>query len=120
VPGIAANLWTPQAPKPVLVATSPITTSQALDLRLFVLEDEFRVNVKLQGGKAASEQNILALETGLGCKLSDSFRKFLQAHDGAKPETNIFKINGKNECGVNRFIPSDEVLCPSRGERSGL
>jgi hypothetical protein len=77
---------------------------------LFVLEDELRVNVKLQGGKAASEQNILALEEGLGCKLSDSFRKFLQAHDGAKPETNIFKINDKNECGVNRFIPSERVL----------
>ena len=68
------------------------------------------MKIKLQGGKPASEQNVLALETGLGCKLSDSFRKFLQAHDGAKPETNIFKINDKNDCGVNRFIPSDEVL----------
>lgn len=68
------------------------------------------MKLKLQGGRAASEQNVLALETRLGCKLSDSFRKFLQANDGAKPETNIFRISDNNECGVNRFIPSDEVL----------
>jgi hypothetical protein len=68
------------------------------------------MKVKLQGGKAASEKSILALETGLGCKLSDSFRVFVRVHDGAKPETNIFKINDKNECGVNRFIPADEIL----------
>jgi hypothetical protein len=68
------------------------------------------MTVKLNGGKTASEQDILALETALGCQLSDSLRKFLQEHDGAKPENNIFKIGDTNECGVNRFIPCGEIL----------
>lgn len=68
------------------------------------------MKVKLQDGKIASEQDVLALETRLGCELSDSFRKFLQQDDGAKPETNIFRIDDKNESGVNKFIPAAEIL----------
>jgi hypothetical protein len=68
------------------------------------------MTVKLEGGKTASQQNILALETGLGCKLSNSLRKFLQEQDGAKPETNIFTIRDKDECSVTSFIPCGEIL----------
>jgi cell wall assembly regulator SMI1 len=68
------------------------------------------MKIKLHGGKPASEQNISALETALGCELSESFKQFLRAHDGAEPETNIFSVDDKNECGVNGFIPSEEVL----------
>jgi len=68
------------------------------------------MNVELHGGKTASEQVILALETGLHFKLSASFREFLQLHDGAKPDTNIFKIGDKDESGVRRFIPASEIL----------
>src|ERR1700684_3484016 len=68
------------------------------------------MKVKLQGGRTAPEQNILRLEAELGCTLSPSFRKFLGVHDGAKPQTNIFRVNDRNECGVDRFIPADEIL----------
>jgi hypothetical protein len=87
-----------------------ITYQMGVDLPSLVMEDEFRMKVKLQGGRTASEQDVLALETRLACKLSDSFRKFLQEHDGAKPETNIFSIDEKNESGVNKFIPAAEIL----------
>ena len=67
------------------------------------------MKIKLNGGKPALEQDCVALETALGCRLSDSYRAFLRSHDGARPENNIFKINDKNSCGVNEFIPVREV-----------
>ena len=67
------------------------------------------MKIKLKNGKPAAEETTLALETALDCRLSASFKVFLQAHDGAQPETNIFKIGGKNESGVNRFIPAGEI-----------
>ena len=59
------------------------------------------MKVRLQGGRAASTQSILMLETELGCALSDSLRKFLEANDGAKPETNIFQIGNNDNSGVS-------------------
>lgn len=53
---------------------------------------------------------ILALQTALGCQLSDSYKSFIRVHDGAEPETNIFRISEKNESGVNRFIPVSEIF----------
>jgi hypothetical protein len=67
------------------------------------------MEVRLQGGEAASTQSILMLETELGCTLSDSFKKFLEANDGAQPETNMFQIGDKNNSGVSRSILSDEI-----------
>lgn len=34
---------------------------------------------------------------------------FVRTHDGAKPETNIFRISRDHESGVNRFIPVSEI-----------
>src|SRR5271170_848465 len=68
------------------------------------------MTVKLTCGKTASQQEILALETELNCRLSDSLKMFLQEHDGAEPESNIFRITDNNECGVNQFIPCGEML----------
>jgi hypothetical protein len=68
------------------------------------------MTVKLTCGKTASQQEILALETALNCRLSDSLKMFLQEHDGAEPESNIFRITDNNECGVNQFIPCGEML----------
>jgi hypothetical protein len=68
------------------------------------------MKIKLKKGKPASDESILALQAALGCQVSDSFRGFLHANDGAEPETNIFKITEKNESGVNRFIPVSEIL----------
>lgn len=67
------------------------------------------MKIRLKNGKGASEERILSLEATLGCRLSDSFRNFLQTHDGAEPETNRFRINEKNSSGVNRFIPVREI-----------
>jgi hypothetical protein len=68
------------------------------------------MNIKLHSGQAASEEAILRLETALGYRLSNTFRDFLRACDGAEPESNSFTVGAKNESGVRRFIPSDEIL----------
>jgi SMI1 / KNR4 family (SUKH-1) len=68
------------------------------------------MKIKLRNGEPASEEAILTLEAALGCPLSHSFRAFVRAHDGAKPETNIFKISDNNNSGVNDFIPVSEIL----------
>jgi len=67
------------------------------------------VKIKLKNGKSASEDSIHELEAELGCSLSESFRAFVRANDGSSPETNIFKINEKNESGVNAFIPIRDI-----------
>lgn len=67
------------------------------------------MKIHLHDGKPASEEPTQALEVALGCRLSDSFRAFLRDHDGAKPEANVFEINDKDQCGVNRFIPAAEI-----------
>ena len=51
----------------------------------------------------------MAVEAVLVCPLSDSFKTFLRFNDGAVQDTNIFKIGDNNECGVNRFIPLDQI-----------
>jgi hypothetical protein len=63
------------------------------------------MKVKLKNGRPAAEGMALTLEHALGCRLSDSFKGFISSRDGAKPETNIFKINEQNDSGVNGFIP---------------
>lgn len=68
------------------------------------------MKIKLNKGKAATNEACVALQTALGCELSNSFRSFLRNNDGAEPATNIFKIADKSESGVNRFIPVTEIL----------
>lgn len=67
------------------------------------------MKIEIKNGRPASGEAILALEEVLGCRLSDSFRDFLATNDGAEPETNIFKIDDNNDCGVNQFIPVAEI-----------
>ena len=68
------------------------------------------MKIKLKKGNPASDESILALQVALGCQVSESFRSFLRANDGAEPETNIFKVTETNESGVNKFIPVSEIL----------
>jgi hypothetical protein len=68
------------------------------------------MRIKLTEGKPASEETIRMLEKALGSRLSDLVKVFLLKHDGAEPESNIFKISGENESGVNCFIPVAEIL----------
>jgi hypothetical protein len=67
------------------------------------------MKIKLRNGKVASRDAISAVEATLGCRLSASFRSFVQQNDGSEPDTNIFKIGDNNECGVNEFIPLDQI-----------
>jgi hypothetical protein len=68
------------------------------------------MKIKLRNGKPAHEGALLTIEAVLGCRLSESFRLFLTAHDGAEPESNYFKISDKNGSGVRWFIPATEIL----------
>jgi hypothetical protein len=68
------------------------------------------LKIGLTNGKVASDATIRALEAALGCDISDSFKSFVLANDGAKTETNTFKIAENNDSGVNQFIPVGEIL----------
>jgi len=68
------------------------------------------MKIAITGGKPASESDILALESALGCRLSAAFRTFVEANDGAEPENNVFKVGSHNESGVRQFIPVAAIL----------
>jgi hypothetical protein len=51
-----------------------------------------------------TEEELLLAEQALGCRLPESFRVFVQRHNGAIPEENVFSIRG-NESSVRRLIP---------------
>ncbi|HSS95909.1 MAG TPA: SMI1/KNR4 family protein [Terriglobales bacterium] len=67
------------------------------------------MKITLKNGCDASESSIRALEMELGYPLSDSYKTFVHVYDGAKPETNIFRVSHINECGVSKFIPVAEI-----------
>jgi hypothetical protein len=67
------------------------------------------MKIKLKGGKSASEKALQKLETALGCKISESIRRFVGENDGSEPETNIFQIGKDNDASVNQFIPISEI-----------
>jgi hypothetical protein len=68
------------------------------------------MTIQLKNGKPASEETIVAIEKVLGCLLSESVRRFLAVHDGAKPESNSCKVTEKCSFAVRRFIPAADVL----------
>jgi hypothetical protein len=67
------------------------------------------MKIELKNGKSASLDAIAALEKNLGRPLSSSVKLFLQTNDGAETEPNRFKIDGKNEGGINEFIPASQI-----------
>ncbi|MEW4486677.1 SMI1/KNR4 family protein [Thalassoglobus sp. JC818] len=74
-------------------------------------------NIRINSSKAPSIQSIEAVEIYFATELPDSYRKFIMQHDGARPETCVFRAdNGEIATGVNQFIPIKDVL----GERSNV
>jgi hypothetical protein len=72
------------------------------------------MKIKLTNGRSAEPMDIEKLQREVGSKLPPSLVEFLHHHDGAKPETNSFKIGDTNESGVNRFIPLSDILSERR------
>lgn len=68
------------------------------------------MKIKLTKGRHASEKIVSEIETRLGCNVSYSFKLFIKEHNGAVPESNIFKINDHNESDVNQFIPAEKII----------
>ncbi|MGD0890018.1 MAG: SMI1/KNR4 family protein [Terracidiphilus sp.] len=66
------------------------------------------MTVKLQNGTPASEEAIVAFESGLGLRPSDSYLAFLRTQDGAEPENNL--LRGNDDVSVNGFIPLAEIM----------
>ncbi len=60
-------------------------------------------------GKPATKESILALEQAIGHDISATFLRFVEENDGAKPESNVFKVGEDNGCGVNEFIPVSQI-----------
>lgn len=67
------------------------------------------MNIKLTAGGVASQDEISTLEHIVGRQLPPDILHFVTGNDGAKIETNIFKIGPGNESGVNGFIPVNEI-----------
>ena len=68
------------------------------------------MKIKLTRKAEASDKEIEALEKHLNFSLDHEFRSFLKENNGAKPETNIFKIDDGNDSGVNEFIPVAKIF----------
>jgi hypothetical protein len=73
------------------------------------------MKIKLANGRAASSNDIAALETKIGEPLVQDFVDFISKNDGAKPQENIFQIGATNDAGIDGFIPMrkipSEMLC---------
>src|SRR5579862_581824 len=50
-----------------------------------------------------------ALEIRFG-ELPKSYKAFLNQHDGAEPEENIFKIDERTSANVRQFIPAADII----------
>ena len=68
------------------------------------------MKIKFTQGRPAVAADIENLQRELGSDLPGSFVEFLRKQDGAKPETNIFRVGSQNESGVNGFIPLRRIL----------
>jgi hypothetical protein len=67
------------------------------------------MTISISDGKAASEEDISALESSLGYALSPDFKAFVRANDGAHPENNIFDVGLDNNSDVAEFIPVTKI-----------
>lgn len=68
------------------------------------------MSVKLNKEKIIPISEIESFESKVGISLPALYRNFLLNHNGVEPETNIFKIDKKNDSGVNGFIPLNRIL----------
>ena len=65
--------------------------------------------VELEKPSPASTQQIEALEHALGFSLPADYKNFLQRHNATTPADNVFAVGEDNNCGVNQFIPCDQI-----------
>jgi len=68
------------------------------------------MKVFLKGGKAASEESILALELALKISIPSAYRDFLRTSDGAAPESNMVGGDNRGRYSVRQFIPGAEIM----------
>ena len=67
------------------------------------------MNVRLDNGSRAAQEDIDALTKMIGETLPADFLDFVAGNDGARPELNIFTISDDNHGTVTRFIPVREI-----------
>jgi len=67
------------------------------------------MTVKIRDVSPVSKVDIDKLSSELGSMLPKTYEEFVLLHNGAKPETNVFKISEDNDCGVDRFIPVSKI-----------
>jgi len=67
------------------------------------------MSVKITKTSPLSKVDIDRFISELGNKLPSSYEKFILLYNGAKPATNIFKVNKDIKCGVNQFIPVSKI-----------
>ena len=66
--------------------------------------------IKLKDPSLTSMADIKNFERNLGKLLPENYKEFLLNYNGAKPESNTFKIGIDNDCGVDRFIPISKII----------
>ena len=67
------------------------------------------MKIAFHHGKPATKEAIVALEQAIEHDISPTFLRFVEENDGAKPESNVFKVGEDNGCGVNEFIPVSQI-----------
>jgi SMI1 / KNR4 family (SUKH-1) len=67
------------------------------------------MKIKLGDGHVAARDDIVTLQELIGEPVNPEYVRFISGNDGAKPETNLFKVGETNDAGVDRFIPISEI-----------
>ncbi len=67
------------------------------------------MNIVIPKTKSVSNKLIIELEKEFG-SLPKDYLSFLKEHDGAKPESNVFKLSKNNTSSVEKFILSDNII----------
>jgi hypothetical protein len=67
------------------------------------------MKIRLANGGTASPDDLAALQKMMRRPLPDDYLAFVEHHDGARPESNIFDVGPDDQSGVHEFIPVREI-----------
>ncbi len=68
------------------------------------------MKIRLTNGKAAAPGDIAALQRRIGTSLPSDYLEFIAVNDGARAQSNSFKVGLKNGSDVTGFIQVKEII----------
>lgn len=73
-------------------------------LRSFGGEGQTALAIFIPTTRTPAEQDIQRLASRMGAALPKAYLRFVEAHDGAVPESNSFAVGDDNKSGVRQFV----------------